>query len=107
MRRIGVLVSGRGSNLQALLAAESRGELSGQPEIPPIFESIKTIGDIDWQEMFTTFNMGVGLVVVVPSSQVNQALSALSKSDRAYRLGVIEKSKKGVVEIKLYEVRIE
>ena len=30
MRRIGVLVSGRGSNLEALLDAESRGELSGQ-----------------------------------------------------------------------------
>jgi phosphoribosylglycinamide formyltransferase-1 len=30
MRRIGVLVSGRGSNLQALLDAESRGELGGQ-----------------------------------------------------------------------------
>jgi phosphoribosylglycinamide formyltransferase-1 len=29
MRRIGVLVSGRGSNLQALLDAESRGELGG------------------------------------------------------------------------------
>lgn len=29
-RRVGVLVSGRGSNLQALLDAESRGELSGQ-----------------------------------------------------------------------------
>ncbi len=30
MRRIGVLVSGRGSNLQALLDAESRGDLRGQ-----------------------------------------------------------------------------
>jgi len=30
MRRIGVLVSGRGTNPQALLDAESRGELSGQ-----------------------------------------------------------------------------
>ena len=30
MRRIGVLVSGRGSNFQALLDAESHGELSGQ-----------------------------------------------------------------------------
>lgn len=30
MRRIGVLVSGRGSNLQALLDAESQGQLSGQ-----------------------------------------------------------------------------
>ena len=51
--------------------------------------------------------IGIGLVVVVPSSQADQALSALSKSDRTYRLGVIEKSKKGVVEIKQYEVMIE
>ncbi len=77
------------------------------PEIPPVFELIKTTGDINWQEMFTTFNMGIGLVVVVPSSQVDQALSALSRNDKTYRLGVIEKSKKGVVEIKPYEVRIE
>ena len=77
------------------------------PEIPLIFELIKTTGDIDWQEMFTTFNMGIGLVVVIPSSQADQALSVLSKSDRTYRLRVIEKSKKGVVEIKQYEVKIE
>ncbi len=76
MRKIGVLVSGRGTNLQALLDAESREELSGQ-------------------------------IVVVPSSQANQGMSALSRNDKAYRLGVIEKSKKGVVEIKPYEVRIE
>ena len=50
MRRIGVLVSGRGSNLQALLDAESRGELSGQ-------------------------------IIVVPSSQVDKAITVLSKHD--------------------------
>lgn len=30
MRRVGVLISGRGSNLQALIDAEKRGELSGK-----------------------------------------------------------------------------
>ena len=77
------------------------------PEIPSIFELIRTTGDIAWQEMFTTFNMGIGLVVVVSSSQVDQAKTALSKHDNVYRLGVVEKAVKGIVEIKQYGVKIE
>jgi len=73
----------------------------------PIFKLIRTTGDIKWQEMFTTFNMGIGMIAIIPSSQVDGALTALSRNDKAFRLGVIEKSKKGVVEIKQYEVRIE
>ena len=76
------------------------------PEIPPIFELIRKTGDVTWQEMFTTFNMGIGLVVVVPSSQVDQALAALSKHDSAFQLGIVEKAKQGRVEIKPYEVSI-
>ena len=76
------------------------------PEIQPIFELIRTTGNIDWHEMFTTFNMGIGLVAVVPASQVDQALKALSKHDNAFQLGVVEKSKKGIVEIKSYGVSI-
>ena len=77
------------------------------PEIQSIFELIRTTGDITWQEMFTTFNMGVGLVVVVPPSQLEQAVTALSKHDRVYKLGTIKESDSGVVEIKSYGVRIE
>ncbi|MCJ7817999.1 MAG: phosphoribosylformylglycinamidine cyclo-ligase, partial [Candidatus Thorarchaeota archaeon] len=77
------------------------------PEIYPIFELIRTTGNITWQEMFTTFNMGIGLVAVVPSSQIDDALTALSKHDKIYRLGVVEKAKKGVVNIKPYGVKIE
>ena len=77
------------------------------PEIPPIFELIRTTGNITWHEMFTTFNMGIGLVVVVPSSQVEQAMTVLSRYDNAFQLGKIEKAKEGIVEIKPYEVKIE
>jgi phosphoribosylformylglycinamidine cyclo-ligase len=77
------------------------------PEINPIFELIRTTGSITWQEMFTTFNMGIGLVVVVPSSQVDNALSVLSKHDKTYRLGIIEKAKRGIIDIKPYGVKIE
>lgn len=77
------------------------------PEIYPIFELIRTTGNITWQEMFTTFNMGIGLVAIVPSSQVDDALTVLSKYNRTYRLGVVGKAKRGVVNIKPYGVKIE
>ncbi|MGY5879683.1 MAG: phosphoribosylformylglycinamidine cyclo-ligase [Candidatus Thorarchaeota archaeon] len=77
------------------------------PEIPPIFELIRTTGDVSWQEMFTTFNMGIGLVAVVPPSQIEKALAALSKHDNAFQLGIVEKAKQGIVDIKSYGVMIE
>ncbi|MGY5860089.1 MAG: phosphoribosylformylglycinamidine cyclo-ligase [Candidatus Thorarchaeota archaeon] len=77
------------------------------PEIAPIFELIRNTGDVTWQEMFTTFNMGIGLVVVVPSSQVDKAMTVLSKHNKTYRLGMVEAAKKGAVDIKPYGVQIE
>ncbi len=42
--------------------------------IPPIFQWLETTGAIAHAEMFNTFNMGIGFVVLVPSSQANQAV---------------------------------
>lgn len=77
------------------------------PEIPPIFELIRSTGDVTWEDMFTTFNMGIGLVVVVPSLQTDESMAALSKYDKVYRLGNVEKAKKGQVNIKSHGVMIE
>ncbi|MFW9844248.1 MAG: phosphoribosylformylglycinamidine cyclo-ligase [Candidatus Thorarchaeota archaeon] len=77
------------------------------PEIPPIFELIRITGDVSWDEMFTTFNMGIGLIVVIPPSQVEKALATLSEYDNTFTLGIVEKAKQGIVEIKSYGVMIE
>jgi len=77
------------------------------PEIPLIFQMIREIGRVELPEMFTTFNMGIGLVVVVPQEDSEKALSILSKLHESYRLGVIEGSEKGVVCIEPYGVIIE
>ncbi len=68
---------------------------------------IRTTGDVTWQEMFTTFNMGIGLVAVVPPSQVEEALAALTKHDEAFQIGIVEKAKQGIVDIKSHGVMIE
>ncbi|HXY39619.1 MAG TPA: phosphoribosylglycinamide formyltransferase [Vicinamibacteria bacterium] len=44
-RRIGVLISGRGSNLQALIAAQQRGELGG--EIALVFSNVATAAGLE------------------------------------------------------------
>lgn len=42
--------------------------------IPPIFEWLAQTGAIAPAEMFNTFNMGIGFVVLVPANQVEAAL---------------------------------
>jgi phosphoribosylformylglycinamidine cyclo-ligase len=39
---------------------------------PPVFEWLAKTGNVERAEMFNTFNMGVGFVVLVPTDQVNE-----------------------------------
>ncbi|NJK79325.1 MAG: phosphoribosylformylglycinamidine cyclo-ligase [Chloroflexaceae bacterium] len=45
---------------------------------PPIFAFIQQRGGISTAEMFHVFNMGVGMVVIVPREQATRALATLS-----------------------------
>jgi phosphoribosylformylglycinamidine cyclo-ligase len=46
-------------------------------EIPPIFRLIQSAGNVDDVEMRRVFNMGIGLVVVVPEENTDQILAIL------------------------------
>jgi phosphoribosylformylglycinamidine cyclo-ligase len=46
------------------------------PAPPPIFSLIAARGGIAMPEMVTTFNMGIGLIAVVPAARADQALTA-------------------------------
>ena len=45
--------------------------------IPPLFQLIQRAGRIDDHEMAHVFNLGLGMLVVVPADQANQALGLL------------------------------
>ena len=45
-------------------------------EVPPLFKWLQQAGNVPDSEMFRTFNMGVGLVAVVPKGDVDRALGA-------------------------------
>ena len=64
----------------------------------PIFDLIAKTGDIPERDMFNTFNMGVGMSVVVPAAQAELALEILkANGEDAYVIGEIVKSEDKVI----------
>ncbi|WP_018758445.1 phosphoribosylformylglycinamidine cyclo-ligase [Paenibacillus terrigena] len=65
--------------------------------ILPIFQLMQSKGEITNRDMFTTFNMGIGMVIVVPADQAEQAVAALeSQGEQVYRLGTVTEGERVV-----------
>jgi phosphoribosylformylglycinamidine cyclo-ligase len=62
--------------------------------ILPIFELLQRIGSVSESEMFRTFNMGVGMVIVCAAgavSEIKEHLSALG--EKCYEIGKVKRGK--------------
>jgi phosphoribosylformylglycinamidine cyclo-ligase len=67
-------------------------------KVLPIFKMIEKVGNVPERDMFNTFNMGVGMSIVVPADQVETALEILrAEGEDAYVIGEIIKGDDGVV----------
>ena len=67
-------------------------------KILPIFRLIAETGSIPERDMFNTFNMGVGMSVIVPADQADKALEILTaKGEDAYVIGSIVKNEEKVI----------
>ena len=65
---------------------------------PPIFDLIMETGNIPERDMYNTFNMGVGMSVVVAKEDAEKALKILkANGEDAYIMGEIIASEEGVV----------
>ena len=66
-------------------------------KILPIFELIAKTGNIPERDMFNTFNMGVGMAVIVAKNAAEKALEVLRENgEDAYVMGKIVRGDKGV-----------
>jgi phosphoribosylformylglycinamidine cyclo-ligase len=63
--------------------------------VPRIFQILEQNGNVDRQEMYQVFNMGIGMVAIVAERDANRTVSVL----RAKRIGRIERGK-GKVRLK-------
>jgi len=65
--------------------------------VPPVFETLRKAGGVADVEMFRTFNMGIGFVVVVPPGEGAVAAAMTTLGDLGvYRLGEIVEGERGV-----------
>lgn len=70
----------------------------GSWEVPAIFKLIQEHGKVEEKEMFSTFNMGIGMVLIVSKEDVNLTLKILEQEGiKAWVIGTIQKGEDGVV----------
>jgi len=66
-------------------------------EVLPVFRFLQKHGNISEDEMYHVFNMGIGMIIVVPENETEQALSFLKENnEESYLIGEIISGEKGV-----------
>ncbi len=67
-------------------------------QVLPIFDILQKTGNIPERDMFNTYNMGVGMSVIVSSADADNALAILRENGvNAYVIGETVKSDEGVI----------
>ena len=72
-------------------------ELGSWPVLP-IFEHLEELGNVPQDEMLRTFNMGMGMLLVVPAAKFKKAQSVLERvGEKAFTIGRIIKGERKVI----------
>lgn len=87
-------------NLERILPADCRLVIDRQSwEVPAVFSWLQTLGPIEREEMYRTFNMGIGFVVLVRPDVVEAAVQQLrALSEQVVVLGRVESAGQRSVE---------
>src|SRR5437868_12949157 len=65
---------------------------------PPLFEHLQKLGNVPQEEMLRTFNMGLGMLLVVPSKKFKKTQSVLDRaSEKCFTVGRIVKGDRKVM----------
>lgn len=71
-------------------------ELASLPKLP-IFSLLQRQGNVPERDMYNTFNMGIGMCMVVPKEQANLAVSELNAmGENAFVIGCVAAGEEGV-----------
>jgi phosphoribosylformylglycinamidine cyclo-ligase len=65
--------------------------------VPPVFEHMQKLGNIPQEEMMRTFNMGIGMVLVVPTKKFKKVHTVLERAgEKGFTIGRIVKGDRKV-----------
>lgn len=70
--------------------------------LPPLFSLLQEAGSVERDEMYRTFNCGIGMVLVVPENEADEILIRLSGlQEKAFIIGEIAKCEPGAEMVEL------
>jgi phosphoribosylformylglycinamidine cyclo-ligase len=52
--------------------------------VPPLFEHLQQLGNVAQDEMLRTFNMGIGLIAVIPAEKIKKAKAVLNRANERH-----------------------
>ncbi|MEG0804902.1 MAG: phosphoribosylformylglycinamidine cyclo-ligase [Lachnospiraceae bacterium] len=65
--------------------------------VPPIFQMMERVGNVDTKMMYNTYNMGLGMILSVDPKDVTKTMEAIKAAgEEPYIVGEIQKGEKGV-----------
>ena len=74
-------------NLPRILPKGTAAQIElGSWPVLPIFEHLRELGDVSQDEMMRTFNMGVGLIAVIPAAKFARAKSLLERAEEKFHI---------------------
>jgi len=76
-------------NLPRVFPAGVRARINRKSwTVPPIFQVLSRLGEVEREEMYRVFNMGIGLIVIVPAHAADTVVArATELGDPAFRIG--------------------
>lgn len=58
--------------------------------VPPIFNLLKEWGNVDWHEMYRTFNMGIGMIIIASADEAEKIKADLqARNEAVYEIGKV------------------
>ena len=66
--------------------------------VPPIFNLLKEWGNVDWHEMYRTFNMGIGMIIIASADEAEKIKADLqARSESVYEIGKVTQGSHEVI----------
>lgn len=80
-------------NIPRALPQDLGVEIDGESwELPQIFWLLKQWGNVDWKEMYRTFNCGIGMILIVDKNDVDEISKHLKDNgEEFYQIGKVVK----------------